>query len=228
MKNLLITATAFALCSLFHAHAEGDAVLDTKLEAAIEAGDIKTVTAMIDADPALVKKIGFSGVTALHLAQEQTEIAKLLIERGADVNAPSLFSGPPLHRAIKAGNVELASYLLENGADIDGKDADGITVMHCLAWVKIQAKAERLYKLIEAKKPGMLESPGEFGYTPLWMCVDRINMPVTMLLLYQGANANIAPEGPGSSAADLLKKRIAEEPELKQELQALGTVLLKQ
>lgn len=72
-----------------------------------------------------------SGATPLHLAVMggHEEAAKLLLERGANVNAIAEDSnrGTPLHWAVRGKNIELVKVLVEEGADIHAVDADGHT-----------------------------------------------------------------------------------------------------
>jgi ankyrin repeat protein len=46
-------------------------------------------------------------------------IARLLLERGADVNALSKIQSTPLHVASYNGKLELARLLLDHGAQVD-------------------------------------------------------------------------------------------------------------
>ena len=68
-----------------------------------------------------------TGATALHYAcqlrfETSTDIAKLLLERGAHIGvAASKLGLTPLHLAILNKNVLLTLYLLKNGAPIDTK-----------------------------------------------------------------------------------------------------------
>jgi ankyrin repeat protein len=61
--------------------------------------------------------------TPLYWASEKgyTEIVKLLIERGADVNACDEFGETPLHRASYNGYLEIASILIKEKANIHAK-----------------------------------------------------------------------------------------------------------
>jgi ankyrin repeat protein len=67
-----------------------------------------------------------AGETPLMLAaiNNQLELAKLLIERGADVNKPGW---TPLHYAATRGHREMMRLLLENDAYIDSESATGTT-----------------------------------------------------------------------------------------------------
>ncbi|KAJ3273960.1 hypothetical protein HDV01_003630 [Terramyces sp. JEL0728] len=72
-----------------------------------------------------------SGYLPLHYAARQghLEMAKLLIRKGACVNAKTRNGGVSvLHRACISGNVELVEYLIQKGADKEAVDRDGRTV----------------------------------------------------------------------------------------------------
>ena len=60
-------------------------------------------------------------------AAKQTDIARLLIEHGANVNARAAGGHIPLHEASANGNVELVKLLIESGADVNAKTDDGKT-----------------------------------------------------------------------------------------------------
>lgn len=72
--------------------------------------------------------------------------AKLLIERGADVNAPTDYWGDPLMMAVKIGRVDLMELLLANGASPETTHKGEFAVhvaakFGCLACVKALVKA---------------------------------------------------------------------------------------
>jgi len=60
-------------------------------------------------------------------AAKQTEIARLLIAHGANVNARAASGHIPLHEAAGNGNVEMVKLLVENGADVNARTDDGKT-----------------------------------------------------------------------------------------------------
>ena len=52
---------------------------------------------------------------------------KVLIERGADVDARNWLGRTALHEAVLYKHIEIAKMLIEKGADVDAKDIDGWT-----------------------------------------------------------------------------------------------------
>jgi ankyrin repeat protein len=68
-------------------------------------------------------------VTALHgaVARRDVEIAKMLLEAGADANARQESGFVPLHVAASNGNAALVELLLKHGARADAKTDDGKT-----------------------------------------------------------------------------------------------------
>jgi len=59
------------------------------------------------------------------LATGHNQIARTLIEHGANVNAKGDTDVTPLHTAAARGNIEAATFLLEYGADINATTTDG-------------------------------------------------------------------------------------------------------
>jgi ankyrin repeat protein len=99
------------------------------LKKAIEAGDIKLVSKLLDKDNEIVNK-RVDSVTPLQYAifYRKFEIAKLLIKYGADVNAKGYRNNvPPLSSAAMRGEVGFMKLLFDNGADIDAKDRNNKT-----------------------------------------------------------------------------------------------------
>lgn len=74
------------------------------------------------------------GETALHWAcasgTSGVETIRILISRGAHVNARARDGSTPLHCASLVNNTRNASVLLEHGADVNARDASGDTALH--------------------------------------------------------------------------------------------------
>lgn len=97
-----------------------------ELHEAAEAGDVDRITELIEggADP---NALDDDGHTPLHLAaQGELGCVKALLQHGADVNKQSEENGlTPLFEAIKYGDYECVSALLDGGADKAIEDHDG-------------------------------------------------------------------------------------------------------
>ena len=78
-------------------------------------------------------RVGRNGETMLMLAARKmhTELVKLLIDNGADLNIKggSNYGYTALMYAVKEGNTEIAKLLLDNGADLNIKDSFGYTAL---------------------------------------------------------------------------------------------------
>ena len=98
---------------------------------AAAAGDLSAIKDAIG-DGADLNALGSQfGITPLGWAalNGQTEAAKLLIEKGADVNGQNRDRATPLHSAAFLGRVETVKFLLEKGADITLRDNMGSTAI---------------------------------------------------------------------------------------------------
>lgn len=106
--------------------------LDTPLHNALRSGSFSVAKVLIEAG-AYVKAKNIDGETTLDMVcdvtsherkgyneEDQYELAKLLIEKGVEVNSPSgRGKNNPLIRAVGTGNIKLIKLLIENGADVN-------------------------------------------------------------------------------------------------------------
>ena len=104
------------------------ATYDLTVAAAL--GDLGRVQQILDAKPARIREARPSGRRPLSAAVEagHDEIARLLVERGADPNwpEPTAPQGRSLQAAASAGNVAMVKLLLTHGADPNsGVDSSG-------------------------------------------------------------------------------------------------------
>ena len=60
---------------------------------------------------------------------ENTNIVKMLINNGADINRQDSYGATPLIEASFRGHPEIVSLLLENGVDVTVVDRDGYTAL---------------------------------------------------------------------------------------------------
>ncbi len=77
-------------------------------------------------------KVSSGDFTALLFAARSgdIEMAKTLLDAGADPNESTLLQGNSLVIASAGGHEDLALYLIERGADIKSADENGITALH--------------------------------------------------------------------------------------------------
>jgi len=87
------------------------------LEAVIR-GAAGRVSALLDARPELVQAAGDHGKTGLHWAAEadQIEVARVLADAGADIEAKTSWGASPLDWAATMGSARVAEFLLSRGA----------------------------------------------------------------------------------------------------------------
>jgi cytohesin len=109
----------------------GEKVLPTDIHWATGEGDLEGVQALLEINPGLAKvEDKFTGDTPLHIAARKgyIDIAKLLIDAGADINArDERYEYTSLHFATTFGQKDLVELLINKGADINYKDKEGRT-----------------------------------------------------------------------------------------------------
>lgn len=97
-------------------------------------GDLERVRELLDADPSLLDARSADGFPPLGLAIffRHPDVAKFLIERGADVNvaAENTQRVAPVHAAAAVRDVETMTLLLEHGADPDAVQQMDVTPLH--------------------------------------------------------------------------------------------------
>jgi ankyrin repeat protein len=97
----------------------------------------------------------------------QLELAKVLIEQGADVNRPGW---TPLHYAATRGHREMMRLLLDNDAYIDSESANGTTPLMMAAYSAPPLAVKLL--LEEGADPTLINS-GHASALDLAMSKDR-------------------------------------------------------
>jgi ankyrin repeat protein len=105
--------------------------------AAVIQGDTEQLTELLTANRSLVGLLSTDGWTPLHLAAffGQTDAARLLLNKGALVNARSTnpMHNMPLHAAAAGRHVEVARLLIEHGAPVNALQHGGWSPLHAAA-----------------------------------------------------------------------------------------------
>jgi uncharacterized protein len=100
-------------------------------------GRIERVRELVGSDPTLVSAFSPDGFAPFHLAAffGHADIARLLVEHGADVQAVARnrMQVMPLHSAAAARQFEIAKLLVDRGADVNASQERGFTRLHAAA-----------------------------------------------------------------------------------------------
>lgn len=144
MKQIFILILA-ALCVL--------AGCATPLTTAVEKRDIQEIKALLDSGANINEPGGDPAFTPLIFAirYKYFDVAKLLIERGADVNFSS-----PLTYAAEAGDINMVNLLIEKGADVNLNQGMGPPLT--------EAARHGKFAIIER----LLEKGADLEYTLAW------------------------------------------------------------
>ncbi|KAJ5750851.1 hypothetical protein N7533_007879 [Penicillium manginii] len=129
----------------------------------------------------------FSGWMLLSLAlrNDHDDLARNLIEQGADINFTDPDGLTPLLRASEGGHKAIATLLIEQGADVNATGKSG--------WMPLSLALKNDYDdlariLIEQGADSNFTDPD--GLTPLLRASDGGYKAIATLLIEQGANVN--------------------------------------
>lgn len=127
---------------------------------------------------------------SLHVAAKAnaTNLAQLLIEKGADINSRDVQYYTPLHTAAEYGKSAMTELLLVNDADVNATDNMRRTPLHASLYK--EPTLEVVAMLINAKAD--MDSRDKMGTTALTIAVQRDLPAVARFLLEHGADV----EGP--------------------------------
>lgn len=177
-------------------------VESAEIHEACREGDTDRVRYLLDADPDIVNLADERACLPLHFAADvgQVECIKLLLERGADIEAVDVDGDTPLHWAAFRGHTDAIEYLLTGGARIDAVNFEQSTPL-------LYASKRNHYDAVEwlVRKGADLELANDYGRTPLlWVAREQGDLPMARLLIRLGADVNardISGDTPLSLAA---------------------------
>ena len=107
------------------------------------------------------------GNTALHIAAQynQTDVAKYLVDKGADLNLQDSQGNTALHIAVQYNQTNVAKYLVDKGADLNLQNNDGKIPVDIAAKSPTNI-AETLYEEIDLNESGDTKTKKEHKAEP--------------------------------------------------------------
>ena len=169
------------------------------------------------------RTVQMGGNSALHFAAREGafDAIRALVNAGADVNQVSTNDGtPPLTQSLITGNLDVAMFLLESGADPNISNADGLAPLYATLDAKFAQRTwyppptveqeetnyldlmqalldagadpnERLTNRLWYRQFGNSGSPDRAGATPFWRATQAHDLPAMKMLLAAGGDPNI-------------------------------------
>lgn len=189
----------------------------TALHIAAKGSFVNEIAELCDQAANVEEKEQIHEWTALHFAAQsgQFEAERVLIEKGADVNArsESKYQRTPLHLACARDSVDVSVSILCNApsADLDARDVSGWTALH---WACTKGHAQAVRELLAAKADATLMT--NTGRTPLHLaargsdgaCAISEGAERTVMCLVRDFGANVhAVTGAGETPLQLAKDR---------------------
>jgi len=117
----------------------------------------------------------------------QTEIARILLDNGLDVNKPAANGSIYLNDAALKGQKKMVQLLLDHGASSTARNQTGGTALHDAA---LGGNAEVVALLLD-RGAGIDDRERESDATPLMMAASMGRADVVTLLLKRGANREL-------------------------------------
>jgi len=126
--------------------------------------------------------------TPLNLASRNghMNLARMLVDRGADVSAQDKDGRTPLHWALMEVRVDVARMLVECGADVSAQDKDGRTPLHSASfWGHVDVAR----MLVERGADVSVQDTN--GWTPLRWASRGGHVDVARMLVESGADVSV-------------------------------------
>jgi ankyrin repeat protein len=155
---------------------------------AADLGSIEIVQMLVDRGAKLDATESQAGQTALMwaAAEKHPEIAKVLIDHGADINARTKTGFTALTFAAQSGDVKSAEMMIAAGANVNEATLDGITPL-----LRASASGQESVLLLLLNKGADPNASDVNGYTALHFSAARRNRVESVrALLVHGAKPN--------------------------------------
>ena len=118
----------------------------------------------------------------------EAEVVKLLLDRGANIEARDKYGNTALLLSAGHGQAEVVSLLLDRGANIETRDKYGKTALILAAW---SGKTEVVSLLLD-RGADIEAKIIIYGYTALSVALNNNNFEVAKLLISRGAECTMS------------------------------------
>ncbi len=190
MKNILFATALLTRAAILSSVVAGIAAAG-QLHQAVRARDMVTLDEILRrADRTLVNDRIEGGITPLHLAAatDQPEAIRMLLARGADIDARNAGDFTPLHWAASRDAAAAAAVLLDAGAAVDARARAGLTPLH---WAAAKSMTNIVALLVE--RGADIRAVSDLGFTPVHLAVKANPHGRTAVMLAEAqVNAEIA------------------------------------
>lgn len=161
------------------------------IHVAVQCGSLRGAKLLIDANPECVHVLDGDGQGPAWLAARggHADILRLLIKHHVELNAPTGKSHSyPIHQAAHNGHKKAVELLLQNGADPDPVDVDGVTPL----WLAAQEGHDEIVAMILGRESGDKKINLEVEWEPnerraLHQAAQNGHLKAARLLLAKGA-----------------------------------------
>lgn len=190
--------------------------------------DLEALQTVLKEDPRSVNERNPQGNTPLHFAamRRNIQMARLLLDCGADVNATDKMHHSTLIYSIRGQSFEMIRLMIERGADINARTIDGETPLHFAIGLErpdlidylIRSGADLtvcmndggtfLHFAAEIGNPEItallisngieVNSTKKYGLSPLHLAIAYGHQPVVEALINEGADINQLSEFSGT------------------------------
>jgi len=167
-----------------------------QLHNVLSAAEVADLRTHVDQAIADVNAKNKTGGTPLHEAamQGRLDVARILLDRGAQVNAVSAYN-TPLHLAARAGHQDLVALLVARGADVQAREHRGLSPLdEAIALPGDWTPARTAIVTLLLQSGADLRGSDGRTTPPLHQAVRRGNATLAELLLAHGADINARDE----------------------------------
>ncbi len=164
----------------------------TTLSLSIQGGKIPVIQALLDAgadpnlpdetDDGLAANSPLAEAASTFFATNRSEMVRLLIQRGANVNQQDAEGRTALMHTLRYSDIEVTKILVEANADLDIRDNNGNTVL-MMAELEKSTKIANILKQAGAAQQGLKE-------VELLQAIDRGDIDRVKVLLKANLNVN--------------------------------------